>query len=87
METGPDATVITFPARHTAAAWADIGAALTALDTDRSLQFGDLEHVDDPIAFTADLGDLIDSAARTVAVAENQIQTATELWNSENQQH
>ena len=100
MDPGQDATVITFPARHTAAAATDVGAALTKLNTDlrsaagrlhdlsieadRSLQFGNLDHINDPIAFTTDLGDLIDGATRTLAVAGNQIQTATELWNREN---
>ena len=102
MQTGQDATVITFPTRHTAAVATDVGAALMELTTDlrsaaerlhdlsievdRSLQFGNLDHVGDPIAFTADLGDLIDGATRTLAVAGNQIQTATELWNRENNQ-
>ncbi|NQU37050.1 MAG: hypothetical protein HQ526_05560 [Actinobacteria bacterium] len=55
-----------------------------SIEIDRSLQFGNLDHIDDPIAFTTDLGDLIDGATRTLAVAGNQIQTATELWNREN---
>ena len=102
MDTGQDATVITFPARHAAAVATDVGAALMELHTDlrsaaerlhdlsievdRSLQFGNLDHIDDPIAFTTDLGDLIDGTARTLAAAGNQIQAAAELWNSENQQ-
>lgn len=102
MQTDQDATVITFPTRHTAAAATDVGAALVELTTDlrtaaerlhdlsiavdRSLQFGNLDHIDDPIAFTTDLGDLIDGATRTLAIAGNQIQTATELWNRENNQ-
>lgn len=102
METGQDATVITFPTRHTAAAATDVGAALVETETDlravverlhdlsievdRSLQYGNLDHIDDPIAFTTDLGDLIDGATRTLAVAGNHIQTATELWNRENNQ-
>ena len=102
MDTGQDANVITFPARHTAAAATDVGAALMELHTDlrttvermrhlsievdRSLQYGNLDHIEDPIAFTTDLGDLIDGTTRTLAVAGNQIQTATELWNRENNQ-
>ena len=101
METGQDATVITFPKRHTQTHGADIRGALAELETDlraaverlrdlsieldRSLQFGNLDHVGDPIAFTASLGDLIDDAARTTATAGDQLQTATELWNRENQ--
>ena len=57
-----------------------------SIAVDRSLQYGNLDHINDPIAFTADLGDLIDGATRTLAVAGNQIQTATELWNRENNQ-
>lgn len=102
MQTGEDATVITFPTRRNPTDSIDIGAALDETETglratverlrnlstevDRGLQHGNLEHVGDPIAFTANFGDLIDAAARTVAVAENQIQAATELWNSESQQ-
>ena len=102
MQTGQDATVITFPPRHTGGVVTDVGAALVETETDvraaverlhdlsievdRSLQFGNLDHIDDPIAVTTDLGDLIDGATRTLAVARNQIQTATELWNRENNQ-
>lgn len=102
MQTGQDATVITFPGRPTEPAGTAIGAALGELDTnlraaverlhalsieaDRSLQFGHLDHVDDPIAYSTDLGDLLDGATRTLAVAGNQIQTATELWNREHRQ-
>ena len=103
METGQDAKVITFPPRHTTVAPADIGAALTDLDTDlrsaverlrslsieldRSLQFGHLNHIDDPIAFAANLSDHLDSSARTLSAAGQHIHAATELWNRENNQH
>lgn len=102
METDQDATVITFPPRHNQADAVDIGAALVELETDlrsavgrlhdlsiqldRSLQHGNLDHVDDPIAFAADLHDLIDNATRTTVTSRNHIQTATELWNRENNQ-
>ncbi len=103
METDQDATVITFPTRHATAANADIGAALTELDTDlrsaaerlrflsieldRRLQFGHLNHIDDPIAFAANLSDHLDSSARTLSAAGQRVQAATELWNRENKQH
>ena len=102
MQTDQDATVITFPPRHAAAAATDVGAALVELNTDlraaaerlhhlsmevdRSLQFGNIDYINDPIAFTSDLGDLIDGATRALAAAGNQIHTATELWNRENTQ-
>ncbi len=103
MDTGQDADVIAFPPRHTAVAPADIGAALTDLDTDlrsaverlrslsieldRSLQFGHLNHIDDPIAFAADLSDHIDGSTRTLSAVGQHIQAATGLWNRENNQH
>ena len=102
MEPGQNATVITFPTRDNRADGVDIGGALMELETDlrsaverlralsieldRSLQFGNLEHVDDSMAFTASLGDLIDDAARTTAMAGEHLQTATELWDRENKQ-
>lgn len=102
MATEQDATVITFPARPAPAAGADIGGGLVELETDlrtaverlralsieldRRLQFGGLENVGDPIAFTVDMGNLIDRAARSVAEAATHIHVATDTWNTENKQ-
>lgn len=103
METGQDATVIRFPTRYAQAEGVDIGAALMELGTDlgsiverlralsieldRGLQFGHLNHINDPIAFVANLSDHIDGSARTLSAAGQHIQAATELWNRENNQH